>query len=127
MKAFIFFLAFLIVVSSILITGQDMYFYLAEQIHLKAIAEDCAMSGALSSMDDMSINYDMAVARANEYLEELKTTNAQDIEILEYYYDEGNPSAFGVRLRLNNHKDFFRVNFLYKDSIERSSVYEWVK
>lgn len=124
MKIFIVFTAFLLVFSMLLVYGADVNGYMLLQKHLKALAEDCAEAGALT-IDPASavIDRNKADEAAADILTESKMFKDGSVTVRDSAVTKSG-RGYSVTLRLDC-GELFRLDFLSKKSIERTSEYAW--
>jgi hypothetical protein len=135
MKVFLVFLAFLAVNASMLSFSGDLRRYAMLQIHLKALAEDCAAGGALFEAPDPSDPSAIRInsAKASAFASELAAASAQsqpafsgcalsaDTQVS--YDDRGRPE---VTVRIScDCPDLFRLPFISVTHAERTAAYRW--
>ena len=148
MKTFLTFLGLLVVCLSLLCFTSDMDRYAKLQLHMKALAEECA-AGCVLFTDEESYSQGLVVFReqdAGEYVDFmlrkaqsdsplfLKGTLSAEIRLFDdekgydgliaYHVRQMRPCSV-VRLSWNG-PDLFRLPFFSLRSAQRTAVYEWV-
>lgn len=148
MKTFLTFLGLLVVCLSLLCFTSDMDRYAKLQLHMKALAEECA-AGSVLFTDDAAYAQGLVVFRepdAKEYVDFMLGSARLDSPLflngtltaeLKLFDDEKGYDgliAYHVRqirpcsiVRLSwNGPDLFRLPFFSLTTAQRTAVYEWV-
>ena len=147
MKTFLTFLGLLVVCLSLLCFTSDMDRYAKLQLHMKALAEECA-AGSVLFTDDLAYSQGLVVFResdATDYVEfmlskaeseplYLKGSLSAELRLFDDEKGYDGLIAYHVRqirpcsvVRLSwSGPDLFRLPFFSLTGAKRTAVYEWV-
>lgn len=134
MRTFIIFLSILLLFVSFTVYAADMNDYISLQMHMKAVAEECAAGGALQ--------LDPASHEEGRIIISLEDAQSYAAKVLEETYISSPPLKRGtltasavllsdecievtVRYEADEGYDLFRLPFLSKRSAERRAAYRW--
>jgi len=115
MKAFMFFLAFAVIMFCVIIYQQNTGLFIQSLQDIKNIADDVADAGALSADDHYNVDPALAEERALEYLGFQCSVIGKDI------------NDFGLTTNTLSVSSEYGITLVYKPySVTASSIYEWV-